>query len=230
MRTISLLFVIASCGALFAGSHSETTTYVDGNLTGVSPNTGGTLTFDDDKAMYLRTGLENVAVPYAGVSHAELGAVKETSHDVPFYKFWAMHHHAQKTETQLLIVNFKNDAGEDKTMTLELAQPAAASVLSDLETRTGKTFSATAKPAQAVATNTPATPAKKHDPMSADRSSLTQGENWWGDSWWKTPRNADKWNKPASGGDSTKPVSGSDQTKPAGGGDSTKPPTGNDQK
>lgn len=103
-------------GAALADSRAETTTYVDGNLTNVSPNSGGTLT-SDDKAIHLRTGLENLDVPYTNVSHAELGAVIENSHDVPFYKIWA--HKRSKTQTQYLIVNFKNDEGAEKTMTLD---------------------------------------------------------------------------------------------------------------
>src|SRR5271170_8479523 len=85
---IAALAVAGSCTA-FAAARAETTTYVDGNLTGVSPNTGGTLLFSDDKAMYFRTGLSTVAVPYSNINHAELGATKETSHDVPLYKVWA---------------------------------------------------------------------------------------------------------------------------------------------
>ena len=132
-------------GAALADSRAETTTYVDGNLTNVSPNSGGTLT-SDDKAIHLRTGLENLDVPYTNVSHAELGAVIENSHDVPFYKIWA--HKRSKTQTQYLIVNFKNDEGAEKTMTLELAQPAAAGILEAIEQGSGKTF----EPATSTAT------------------------------------------------------------------------------
>ncbi len=41
-----------------------------------------------------------------------------------------------KTETQLLIVNFKNEAGEEKNMTLELAKGSANGVLSAIHSRT----------------------------------------------------------------------------------------------
>lgn len=188
--------VLLSLTAAFADSRPQTTTYVDGNLNGVSPNSGGTLMFSDEKAMYLHTGLETVAIPYEGIDKAELGAVKETSHDVPFYKVWARRH--PKTQTQYLIVNFKNEQGEDKTMTLELDTAAASSVLADLETRTGKKFAAetaaadenkpelkTERPAK-----NPATPA----PAAAATTKPADG--WWGDSMWKTSRNADKWSKP----------------------------------
>lgn len=92
MRILSLASLVILAGsAAFAGSRPETATYIDGNLPGVSPNTGGTLMFSDDKAMYLHTGIDTIAIPYAGISNAELGAVKETSHDVPLYKVWALH-------------------------------------------------------------------------------------------------------------------------------------------
>ncbi len=172
-RLFSILTIAAltvACPSAFAASRAETTTYVDGNLNGVSPNTGGTLMFSDDNAMYFRTGLSTVAVPYASISHAELGATKETSHDVPLYKVWALHQRFSKTQTQLLIVNFKNDAGEDKNMTLELARASAPGVLSLIQSRTAadaapaKTLVASAapspEPAKLSANEPPAPPAE----------------------------------------------------------------------
>ncbi|GEM_PF-1165038 len=182
-RLISL--AVLSAVAVFAASRSETTTYVDGNLTGVAPNTGGTLTLNEEKAMYFHTGLSNIAVPYEGISKVELGAVKETSHDVPLYKVWALHKRfsgGNKTETQLVIVGFKNEEGEEKSMTLELEQSSAKSLVATLEERTGKTFASASKktvPNQAKGDSKPA-------------------DGWWGDDYWKTTRNADKWNKSAS--------------------------------
>ncbi|HTS75189.1 MAG TPA: hypothetical protein VMG40_03240 [Bryobacteraceae bacterium] len=196
----SILAIPLLAALALAASHSETTTYVDGNLPGVTPNSGATLTVSDDNQMTLRTGLANVAVPFEKINHAELGAVKESTHDAPFYKFWA--HHKPKNETQLLIVNFKNEAGEDKTMTLEMDQPAAASVFESIEAVTGKSVSA---PTPAVATAEPeARPAEKAKPKTQAKSekpdlmkSGKEPAQWWGDDWWKTTRNADKWTKPA---------------------------------
>jgi len=137
-------WTVLACATAFAASRAETTTYVDGNLTGVSPNTGGTLLFSDDKAMVFRTGLATVTVPYSAVTKSELGATRETSHGAPVYKFWAHH---KKTETQFLTVEFKNEDGEAKTMTLELAQASAPSVLAAIQEHTGKTEVAEAPPA-----------------------------------------------------------------------------------
>jgi len=200
---IQLLAISMMAAAAFASSPSETTTYVDGNLTGVSPNTGATLNLSDEKQMVLRTGLANVEVPYEAISHAELGAVKENSHSVPFYKVWAR---GKKTETQLLIVNFKNAEGEEKTMTLELAQPAAASVISTIQSHTkGAEQVAQAAPTpETSADPEPAKPAKEKKKPETKAESKTdvmkagkEPTQWWGDDYWKTARNADKWNKPA---------------------------------
>jgi hypothetical protein len=219
LRLFSAIAIVATAAltvassAAFAASRAETTTYVDGNLTGVSPNTGGTLLFSDDKAMYFRTGLATVTVPYTSISHAELGATKETSHDVPLYKVWALRKRfSGKTETQLLIVNFKNDSGEDKSMTLELAKTSAPGVLSLIQSRTatdaapGKTLVASAAPAtpspepEKVAQNEP--PSNDDAKLAAKKDAGTPtaakadkpATAWWGDDFWKTKRNADKWN------------------------------------
>lgn len=152
---IATIAALALAPAALAADRAETTTYVDGNVTGISPNTGGTLVFSDDKTMHFRTGLADVPVEYSSISHVELGATKETSHDVPLYKVWALHKRfTGKTQTQLLIVNFKNEAGEDKSMTFELAKAAAPGVLSALESRSGKTVEvASAEPVKATKTS-----------------------------------------------------------------------------
>ena len=96
-----------------------------------------------------------------------------------------------KTETQLLIVNFKNEEGEDKSMTLELARPAVDSVLATINKETGKNW------APEHRTQTASSRKKSLKDMEVtEESKKTDG--WWGDDYWKTTRNADKWNKPAS--------------------------------
>src|SRR5262245_39676467 len=120
---ITFFAACAVLGSLVAigSDRAETTTYVDGNLTGVAPNTGGTLVFAEGKSMLFRTGLATIEVPYAGITKSELGATKTNSHDVPLYKVWSLHKRfAGKTHTQFLVVDFKNDEGQEKTMTLEV--------------------------------------------------------------------------------------------------------------
>jgi hypothetical protein len=203
--SVVVIAALALCSTAFAGSRAETATYVDGNVTGFSPNTGGTLMISDDKSMFFRTGLATVPVTYSSISHAELGAVRETSHDVPFYKVWELNKRfAGKTETQLLIVNFKDEQGEEKTMTLELARAAAPGILSAIQSRTaegvvtGKTLIARSKSDSSSKTE----PKKDPGNFAAGKAD-TPKDPWWGDDYWKTTRNADRWNSNTS---TTKPA------------------------
>ena len=196
----ALTLAAVNAGGAPAPARAETSTYVDGNVTGVSPNTGGTLMLSDEKAMYFRTGLANVPVPYANITNVELGATKETSHDVPAYKVWKRFE--KKTQTQLLIVNFKNDEGEEKNMTLELAKASVPGVVSAIQSHGVKdvgvnTAVAKAEPASKtkVAKNDPKAEEKPEDKTWATANASKKPDaQWWGDDYWKTQRNSDKWN------------------------------------
>ncbi|MGA3189825.1 MAG: hypothetical protein ABSF22_22185 [Bryobacteraceae bacterium] len=186
-RTTSLAaWTLLACATAFAASRAETTTYVDGNLTGVSPNTGGTLLFSDDNSMSFRTGLATVSVPYAAISKAELGATRSNSHDVAFYKVWAHH---KKTETQFLTVEFKNEEGESRNMTLELAQASAPTVLATIQDHRG------GQKQLVVAGTKPII--NPLDKGSVASPATKAGSDWWGDDIWKTHSNATMWPKPA---------------------------------
>jgi len=189
-------WTVLACATAFAASRAETTTYVDGNLAGVSPNTGGTLLFSDEKTLVFRTGLTTISVPYTAVTRSELGATRETLHGG---KIWARH---KKTETQFLTVDFKNEEGEARTMTLELAQTSAPSVLSAIQEHTGKTEVAAAAPAKPAPAPAPvkvasAKPINDPNDRGAKASPATKpGSDWWGDDIWKTTRNSQTWTKP----------------------------------
>jgi hypothetical protein len=205
-------WTVLAGATVFAASRAETTTYVDGNLAGVSPNTGGTLMLSDEKTLVFRTGLATISVPYTAVSKSELGATRETSHGGPAYKIWARR---KKTETQFLTVEFKNEEGEAKTMTLELAQASAPGVLAAIQEHTAKAPAgevAESKPERGIISPAPApapAPAPVHaavasnkplinpDDRGAKASPPTKpGSDWWGDDIWKTTRNAPTWTKP----------------------------------
>ncbi len=173
-------FVLFSVSLTFGAPRPETSTYVDGNVSSLKPNTGGTLVFTDNNSMMFRTGLAEVAVPYASILRAELGATQTHSHDEPAYKVWALPKRLHKTETQLLTLEFKNGLGESQTMTLELSKLAASSVLSTIEEQTAKPADSKAAEKSSVASvNTP----------SKDLSK----DAWWGDTYWKTNRNQETW-------------------------------------
>jgi hypothetical protein len=159
---------ILACGCVLGAPRPETSTYVDGNVAALKPNTGGTLVFSDSKAMLFRTGLAEVAMPYDAIHKAELGATKVHSHDAPAYKVWTLPQRLHKTETQLLTVEFKSTEGEDRVMTFELAKPAASAVLATIQEKTNPTAAA----------------------------AVTNGTAWWGDEYWKTNKNLNTWNNP----------------------------------
>jgi hypothetical protein len=197
----ALTLAAVNAGGAPAPARAETSTYVDGNVTGVSPNTGGTLMLSDEKAMYFRTGLANVPVPYANITNVELGATKETSHDVPAYKVWKRFE--KKTQTQLLIVNFKSDEGEEKNMTLELAKTAVPGVVSAIQAHGVKDVTASTAVAKAEPSGKTSKAArndiqKEEKPedktWATTNASKKPDAQWWGDDFWKTQRNSDKWN------------------------------------
>lgn len=175
--TKTVLLTVFACGFISSGfvygaPRPETSTYVDGNVTSLKPNTGGTLVFTDEKSMMFRTGISEVAVPYASILRAELGATQTHNHNSGLPGPLKVLSMLSKTETQLLTLEFKIGAGEPQTMTLELAKPAASSVLATIEQKTDRSADKLA-PKSAVAAN-----AK---------------DDWWGDSIWKTNRNLPTW-------------------------------------
>jgi hypothetical protein len=112
-------------------------------------------------------------VPYESIQRAELGAIQTRGHEPMGINPLALVSRLHKTETQLLTVEFKSGLGEDQTMTLELAKPAASSVLATIQEHSPNSTVAAAR-----------TPADKV---------VAGKEEWWGDSMWKTTRNQDSW-------------------------------------
>jgi len=176
MIKTALLTSLAFACIVSGAPRPETSTYVDGNVSTLKPNTGGTLVFTDSNSMMFRTGLAEVAVPYASILRAELGATQTHSHE-PVYKVWALPKRLHKTETQLLTLEFKSGLGENQNMTLELAKPAASNVLATIEEHTGK----------------PATAAQGATAAPGAKTIADEKNAWWGDGYWKTLRNEDSW-------------------------------------
>lgn len=104
-------------------------TYLHGNVTELSPNSGGTITYRSGKAILLKTDLHKIAIPFAKILNAELGEVHSPAPD-PIYKVWSIKKRfSGKGETQELTVVFKDDAGQEQTATLELARDEANGVV-----------------------------------------------------------------------------------------------------
>ena len=134
MRILIFPTLTILAGGLALAADSEAVTYIDGNIADLSPNTGATLSLDNPQSMELQTPLHKVQIPYAQVSKAELGAVKlHSAEPEPLYKVWALPKRLVKTENRQMTVAFKNDAGQDQTMTLELPKSAAAALVATIE-------------------------------------------------------------------------------------------------
>jgi hypothetical protein len=191
MRIISVLTIsVLACGAALAEPRPETATYVDGNVTGVSPHTGGTLMFSDAMAMHLRTASANVTVPYESITKAELGAIRMHSHQVPMYKIWEVRRRLNETtETRYLTLAFKSDVGDDQTMTLELAKSAVPDVMATIQSHT--------RPGVVPADSIPPVKLTSEQILAAKPAEASSAP-WWGDDYWKTTRNKDKWNQAAA--------------------------------
>jgi len=157
--TTSVLTTLA-CGAAFAASMIEPATYVTGNIAGVSANAAGSLNLSSDLAMVFRAGKATVQVPYAGISKTELGAAKSEASKAPLYKIWKK---MIPSKTESLTVAFKNEAGVEQKMTLQMADSAASATMDLIETH-----------------------------RSLANSKAKPGL-WWGDEYWKTTRNAAQW-------------------------------------
>jgi hypothetical protein len=161
MRIASLLLV-ASVAAL-AGAGGGPAIYVVGNLGGVSPGDEGTLLLDHD-AVVFRSGKTVVSLSYSNIHNVELGTRVMPPSDAPLYKVWRLPKRflTERPMHQMVNFAFADKDGNDQTMTLEFEEAAANQTLVEIEIRQGKR-----------------TPPKR----------ATNGDPWWGDSAWKTPRN-----------------------------------------
>jgi hypothetical protein len=139
MRFLILPTLTILAGGLLLAADSDSVTYIDGNLTDLTPNSGATLYLNNPQSMELRTPLHSVQVPYNQISKAELGIVKAHSPEPEkLYKVWALPKRLMKSETQQMTVAFQNGSGQDQTMTIELAKPTATILFAKIGRRNGK--------------------------------------------------------------------------------------------
>lgn len=139
MRFLTLPTLTILAGGLLAAADSATVTYIDGNVTDLTPNTGATLSMKNPQSLELHTPLHTVQVPYSQILKAELGTVTvHTSEPEPLYKVWALPKRLMKTETRQMTVGFTNASGQIQTMTIELSNVAASDVLAMIERHNAK--------------------------------------------------------------------------------------------
>lgn len=182
--TLAAIALVSSV-VLFAGP-GEQAAYVDGTARVIPLNARGTLDLQDQTALQFHYGKSTYKVPYENITAMEFKdkanlrfGVKTAVKAVP--------HLFSRSKNQYLNVSFKGDQGRATELVFELSPESVGKVTPTLEARTGKKLHADA-PVVAAAPASPASPASP----SAD--------GWWGDSYWKTTRNADTWAKksPAS--------------------------------
>jgi len=159
MRSISTLLLWSVVA--FAGSGGGPAIYVVGNLDGVSPGAEGILVLENEQAVF-RSGKTVLPMPYSDIHNVELGT-KVVPTNAPLYKVWQLHKRFQERPAQRMVnFEFSDKDGKDQTITLEFDESAANETLTEIEIRQGKRI-----------------PPKR----------ATNGDPWWGDSAWKTPRN-----------------------------------------
>lgn len=159
---IAFLVLLASVAAL-AGAGGGPAVYVVGNLNGVSPGDEGTLVLDHD-AVVFRSGKTALSLPYSDIRNVELGTRVMPPSDAPLYKVWRLPKRflTERPMHQMVNFQFADRESNDQTMTLEFEEAAANQTLVEIEIRQGKR-----------------TPPRR----------ATNGDPWWGDGAWKTPRN-----------------------------------------
>ena len=163
MGKLSLCLVnilILSCAAAFAAAGGGPAIYTVGNLEGISPGAEGVVVLEGRKIVF-RSGKTVTAIPYTDIVETELGARVTPPDDAPLYKVWRLPKRLspERVMHQMLTVEFADKNGKPQTMTLEMEEPAAAATLEQIEIRQGK------------------------------RHRTKNGDPWWGDNLWKTPRN-----------------------------------------
>ncbi len=167
-----LTLLVFFCAATLAAATNETAYYVDGPAKAIAPHTQGTLVLADQNGLTFQAGNTNLAVPYQSITKAELGAVRSKDSGA-FYKVWRLPKRLRQAKTRYLTVSY-TEQNQPKTLVFELEQQAAGRALDTLDVRTGKRSAV--------------------DQVAGG----TQAEDWWGDQYWKTTRNAGKWSKPST--------------------------------
>jgi hypothetical protein len=198
MRIVSIIAAgTLACGLAMAAGRAENITYVDGNLFGIKPQSSGALVYASPDVLRLTYGAATFPVPYAGISKAGLSAPQQRSSDVALYKIWELHKHFVKIETQFLTIDFKDAQGESRNMTLELGKSAASTVLNAIKLHNPSVEVTTLDSATLAAIIRDSSHEHSNaEPTSAGTPAATPAkEGWWGDSYWKTGRNAERWEK-----------------------------------
>lgn len=168
MRTALCLSVLMTMGGLLtAGSpNAYDTEYTGGTVASIPLKTRGQLDVSDPENLQFRYGTPAFKVPYRNITALELTLEQERLFGkVP----------VPLRKTHLLTISFAGPNGERESLALELSKAAVGEAVPVIEERSGKR--ATSPWTDAVAASNDA------------------ANGWWGDRYWRTPRNTAAWEK-----------------------------------
>lgn len=156
---VPAIFLLFVSGAV-AASPGASAVYVIGNIPDLSPGDTGSLRFEGEQFVF-KTGKAAIPVPYRIVTELEMGPLVSRTADEPV---WKLHKRlSPKPAFRTLTINFRGEAGEPQTLTLELPEFVAAEAHETIEIRSGL---------------------RRGGPPSSV---------WWGDNMWRTTRNKTDW-------------------------------------
>ncbi len=171
LSALSLLLLLAT--VCFA--EGESTTYVNGTVSGIPADTEGRLDLGDSEALRFHHGADSVAVPYGrivnfhlgregqGVGSKISGGASSVGRTVLPMFF--------SDEMKYLTIEFETEDGNPQSMVLQLPAYDAKAALPVLEARTAEQKTAAA----------------------AAGAPVNKDPEWWGDRVWRTNRNKHLW-------------------------------------
>lgn len=136
----SLITLLLAAGTGLAADNVKPVTYLEGNLEGFATNASASLEFRDSKTMALHVKGSDAVIPYAAVSKTSERLVPVVTEKDPLYKVWSLHKRLLiPTPLHAVTVVYKDKAGAEKSVTLEMEKAAAARVQAQVKQATDKT-------------------------------------------------------------------------------------------
>ncbi len=131
---LSIISLLLAAGIAVAADGPKPVTYLNGNIEGFAQNASGTLDVRSAKTMTLRTKGADVEIPYAAVSKTDRTTPLVSVAKDPLYKVWSLPQRLMPpTPLQQLVVTYKDKAGAEKSVTLEIQKATADRVLANVE-------------------------------------------------------------------------------------------------
>jgi hypothetical protein len=122
----SLVTLIFATGVALAADNTKPITYLEGNLEGFHTNDSGSLEFRDSKVMVLHAKETEAVIPYGSVTTTSRKVIPVVTEKDPLYQVWNLHKRLLiPTPLHSVSVVYKDKAGAEKSVTLEMEKAAA---------------------------------------------------------------------------------------------------------